>query len=199
MPAGSHFVGMRLRANLHEADWAEEHIGGISYMRFLRELADGFETSWPTLKTAMERIRSFLLDRGALLCNVTTDAASWRRFEPELASFLNTLPYPRIRSRSLRGALAKDLASRPWQSLRASIMSARAATFIAWASGRAVRPMLSSSIFVRAGCGIRSAFRAGRMVAFVRSIIARAILPSCHTATPICSKRSTSMTKPRAF
>jgi Zn-dependent M16 (insulinase) family peptidase len=83
VPAGSHFVGMRLRANLHEADWAEEHIGGITYLRFLRELADGFETSWPTLKTAMERIRSLLLNRGALLCNVTTDAASWRRFEPE--------------------------------------------------------------------------------------------------------------------
>ena len=74
-PAGSHFVGMR-------------------------ELADGFETSWPTLKTAMERIRSLLLDRGALLCNVTTDAASWRRFEPELASFLNTLPSTRsVRAR----------------------------------------------------------------------------------------------------
>ena len=41
VPAGSHFVDMRLRANLHEADWAEEQIGGISYLRFLRELADG--------------------------------------------------------------------------------------------------------------------------------------------------------------
>ena len=56
---------MRLRANLHEADWAEEHIGGISYLRFLRELADGFETSWPTLRTAMERIRSLLVNRGS--------------------------------------------------------------------------------------------------------------------------------------
>jgi hypothetical protein len=102
VPAGSHFVGMRLRANLHEADWAEEHIGGITYLRFLRELADGFETSWPTLKTAMERIRSLLLNRGALLCNVTTDAASWRRFEPELASFLNTLPSHPIAQSSWR-------------------------------------------------------------------------------------------------
>jgi hypothetical protein len=31
VPAGSHFVGMRLRANLHESDWAEEHVGGISF------------------------------------------------------------------------------------------------------------------------------------------------------------------------
>ena len=36
VPAGSHFVGRRLRANLHEADWADEHVGGISYLQFLR-------------------------------------------------------------------------------------------------------------------------------------------------------------------
>ena len=43
VPAGSHFVDMRLRANLHEADWAEEQISGISYLRFLRELAGGVD------------------------------------------------------------------------------------------------------------------------------------------------------------
>jgi presequence protease len=92
VPGGSHFVDMRLRANFHEANWAEEQIGGISYLRFLRKLADGFETSWPTLKAAMERIRSLLVTRAGMLCNVTIDAASWRRFRPELTSFLAALP-----------------------------------------------------------------------------------------------------------
>jgi Zn-dependent M16 (insulinase) family peptidase len=73
---------MRIRANFHEADWAEEQTGGISYLWFLQKLADGFETNWPTLRAAMERIRSLLVTRAGLLCNVTTDAASWRRFEP---------------------------------------------------------------------------------------------------------------------
>jgi presequence protease len=68
-------------------------------LRFLRELADEFETSWPTLRTAMERLRSLLVNRAALLCNVTTDAASWRRFEPELA---NTLPSHPIAQSSWR-------------------------------------------------------------------------------------------------
>jgi Zn-dependent M16 (insulinase) family peptidase len=92
VPGGSHFVDMRLRANLHEADWAEEQIGGISYLRFLGKLADGFETSWPTLKAAMERIRSLLVTRAGMLCNVTINAAGWRRFRPELTSFLAALP-----------------------------------------------------------------------------------------------------------
>ena len=78
-------------------------------------------------------------------------------------------------------------------------MSARVPTSIAWASGRAVRPMSSSNIFARPGYGIRSASRAGRMAASVRSIIARAISPSCHTVTPTCSKRSTSTTRHADF
>jgi Zn-dependent M16 (insulinase) family peptidase len=40
-PRGSHLVDMRLRANLHEADWVEEQIGGISYLWLLRKLAVG--------------------------------------------------------------------------------------------------------------------------------------------------------------
>ena len=90
--SGSHFVDMRIRANFHEADWAEEQIGGVSYLWFLRKLAAGFEASWPTLSAAMERIRSLLVTRAGMLCNVTIDAANWRRFKPELTSFLAALP-----------------------------------------------------------------------------------------------------------
>jgi presequence protease len=92
VPGGSRFVDMRIRANFHEADWAAEQIGGVSYLWFLRKLADGFEASWPTLSAAMERIRSLLVTRAGMLCNVTIDAASWRRFKPELTSFLAALP-----------------------------------------------------------------------------------------------------------
>jgi Zn-dependent M16 (insulinase) family peptidase len=166
---------MRLRANLHEADWAEEHIGGITYLRFLRELADGFGTSWPTLKTAMERIRSLLLNRAALLCNVTTDAASWRCFEPELASFLNALPSHPIAQSSWRtgeGPRFEALAI-----LRASIMSARVPTFIAWA-----RPSGAAHVVVKY---LRTTWlwdkvrvQAGRMVAlYARSSLGQFHLP----------------------
>ena len=96
VPGGSHFVDMRLRANFHEADWAEEQTGGISYLWFLHELAEGFEASWPILSAALERIRSLLVTRVGMLCNVTIDAASWRRFEPELTSFLAELPLPPV-------------------------------------------------------------------------------------------------------
>ncbi len=39
VPAGSSYVDRRLRAYFHEADWAEEQMGGVSYLFFLRKLA----------------------------------------------------------------------------------------------------------------------------------------------------------------
>jgi hypothetical protein len=91
-------------------DWAEERIGGIGYLRFLRKLVDGFETSWPTLKAAMEQMRSLLVTRAGMLCNVTINAASWRRFRPEMASSLRCR---QLLLRNLLGRLAKSPAPRP--------------------------------------------------------------------------------------
>ena len=50
VPAGSSFVDRRLRANLYESDWADEQMGGVSYLFFLRKLAEDAEkTSWRRL------------------------------------------------------------------------------------------------------------------------------------------------------
>ena len=92
VPAGSSYVDRRLRANFHEADWADEQMGGVSYLFFLRKLADEVETNWEGVLAALERIRSTLFDRAAMLCNVTAEAADWARLQPQLADFLGALP-----------------------------------------------------------------------------------------------------------
>jgi presequence protease len=92
VPAGSSFVDRRLRAALHEADWAEEQMGGVSYLFFLRKLADDVTTGWDGVLAALERIRVTLVNRAAMLCNVTAEAADWARLKPQLADFLGALP-----------------------------------------------------------------------------------------------------------
>jgi Zn-dependent M16 (insulinase) family peptidase len=92
VPAGSTYVDRRLRAALHESDWAEEQMGGVSYLLFLRKLADEFETGWNGLLDALERIRSTLRNRAAIVCNVTAEASHWGQLEPQLADFLAALP-----------------------------------------------------------------------------------------------------------
>jgi Zn-dependent M16 (insulinase) family peptidase len=96
VPAGSSYVDRRLRANFHEADWADEQMGGVSYLFFLRKLADEVETDWAGVQAALERIRATLVNRAAMLCNVTAQADDWARLQPQLADFLGALPHAAV-------------------------------------------------------------------------------------------------------
>jgi Zn-dependent M16 (insulinase) family peptidase len=88
---GSRYAASRLKAGLSEAAWVTEQMGGISYLLFLRGLADKAAADWDSVQAALERLRDTLVRRGAMVCNVTTDAENWRRFEPRLAAFLGQL------------------------------------------------------------------------------------------------------------
>jgi Zn-dependent M16 (insulinase) family peptidase len=90
--AGNRFAALRLRSGLSEAAWASEQMGGISYLMFLRGLADGIADDPASVQAALERVRDALVRRGTIVCNVTTDAGIWQRFEPKLAEFLRQLP-----------------------------------------------------------------------------------------------------------
>ncbi|MCL2429907.1 MAG: insulinase family protein, partial [Alphaproteobacteria bacterium] len=92
VPGGSSYVNLRLEAALHEACWATEQMSGVSYLFFLRELAGAVETDWPKVRAVLEHMRRTLIDRGAMVCNVTTDAEIWRQFAPQLTTFLGALP-----------------------------------------------------------------------------------------------------------
>jgi len=92
VPGGSSYVDRRLRAAFHESDWADEQMGGVSYLFFLRKLADEVETNWDGVLAALERIRATLVNRTTMLCNVTAAAPDWARLKPQLADFLGGLP-----------------------------------------------------------------------------------------------------------
>ncbi len=91
-PGGHSVVNARLRARFNEADWAAEQIGGVTYLFFLRRLAQQIDSDWPSVLAALERTRQALVNRAALICNVTVDAANWAQFAPRLDSFLAELP-----------------------------------------------------------------------------------------------------------
>jgi len=90
--AGSRYAALRLMSGLSEAGWAAEQMGGVSHLDFLRRLADTMATGWDAIHRDLERIREALVTRGAMICNVTTDAANWERFQPRLTEFLSRLP-----------------------------------------------------------------------------------------------------------
>ncbi|MDR3476109.1 MAG: insulinase family protein [Devosia sp.] len=89
---GNSLMAMRVRAGFHEADWVAEQLSGVSYLFFLRQLAAEIDADWPAVEARLEAIRRLVVNRAALVANITTDRAAWERFAPRLASFLDGLP-----------------------------------------------------------------------------------------------------------
>jgi Zn-dependent M16 (insulinase) family peptidase len=93
VPSGHSYVNSRLRAAFSEAAWANEQLGGVAYLAFVRDLADRVENDWPGVLAALEAVRTHLVRRNGLIANVTLDQANWQEFEPQLRQFVDALPF----------------------------------------------------------------------------------------------------------
>ncbi len=89
---GHAIVNQRLRAHFNEADWAGEQMGGVSYLFFLRELANRIDNDWPSVQQTLQSIRERLISSANAITNITTDAASWEQVRPLTEDFLAGLP-----------------------------------------------------------------------------------------------------------
>ncbi len=92
VPEGHQVVNLRLRAHFNEADWAAEQMKGVSYLSFLRELAQKVDDDWPAVLSSLEHTRRMLVNGENMLINVTCDENGWWNLEPQLHSFLDLLP-----------------------------------------------------------------------------------------------------------
>ncbi|KAA0227716.1 peptidase M16 [candidate division KSB1 bacterium] len=95
VPSGHSVVSARMQACFNEAGWANEQMGGVSYLFFLRQLAKDVDSDWPKVLAALEEIRAILVNRRGMICNVTLDENNWKQFGPKLAAFLDSLPQSR--------------------------------------------------------------------------------------------------------
>lgn len=92
VPRGHIFVNQRLRAQFNESGWLHDQMGGIGYLFALRELEKAIDKKWPSVLEKLEAMQDALVNRKALLVNVTLDTASWNAFKPQLDDFLGALP-----------------------------------------------------------------------------------------------------------
>ena len=74
-------------------------MGGVAYLFFLRELIQRMEQDWPAVLADLEAVRTAVIRRAGLLCNVTVDQASFEAFQPQLAEFIAALPARHGRAR----------------------------------------------------------------------------------------------------
>jgi Zn-dependent M16 (insulinase) family peptidase len=92
VPNGHGVVNARLGAHFSEAGWVTEQMGGVSSLFFIRHLAETVENDWPSVLAKLEEIRRILVNRNAMLCNVTLDQDNWTQFQPKLTGFLDAFP-----------------------------------------------------------------------------------------------------------
>ncbi len=97
VPGGASFVNTRLRAQFGESGWATDEMKGIGYLFALRELANDIDKKWKSVLKKLETIRELLINRSALICNVTLDGENWKTFRPQLESFLAALPSKEVK------------------------------------------------------------------------------------------------------
>jgi len=92
IPGGHLVVKNRLSARFSEADWVTEQINGIENLFFLRQLAEEIEKDWDSVLGKLETVRRLLINRAAMVVNVTLDSASLGTLSPALAALIEALP-----------------------------------------------------------------------------------------------------------
>lgn len=91
-PGGHSVVDGRLRAGYSTASWAGEQMGGLDHLFFLRQLTSQIEQDWPAVLAKLEAVRRQVVNRQAMIANVTLDSANWSDFEPHLRELAAALP-----------------------------------------------------------------------------------------------------------
>ncbi|MFP4128889.1 MAG: insulinase family protein [Desulfonatronovibrio sp.] len=92
IPAGHRFAGMRIKARYSEADWAQEHMSGISYLLFLRHLTSLIEKNWEQVKEDLKEIKTLLFHKNALVVNITAEQELFDSNLELTKNFLNIIP-----------------------------------------------------------------------------------------------------------
>ncbi|WP_322489704.1 insulinase family protein [Chloroflexus sp.] len=92
VPAGNAYARQRLAARFAPAEWADEQMGGVSAIFFLRDLEQRVQHDWSSVLADLETVRAALINRRGLVANLTLDADNQQAVLPMLTAFLSDLP-----------------------------------------------------------------------------------------------------------
>jgi Zn-dependent M16 (insulinase) family peptidase len=106
VPGGHRYVNARIRAMFSETGWASEQMNGVSYLFFLRELANMVEKDWSKVLEVLESMRRILVNRRAMVLNATLDRQNWLNLKAELLEFMGSLPAENFEAADWSSSLA---------------------------------------------------------------------------------------------
>ena len=92
VPSGNAIADTRIKAGLTEAGWIAEHMSGVSYLMFLKDLVKRVDSDWASVEAALVRIRDLLFNRSRMVVNLTAEEALWPGARAALEGFVSRLP-----------------------------------------------------------------------------------------------------------
>ncbi|CAI5508537.1 unnamed protein product [Closterium sp. Naga37s-1] len=104
--SGHSIAASRLDAMDSLAGWANEQMGGYSYLQYLRALEKRVDEDWPGVAASLEQIRQVVLSADGAVVNLTADAATLDKADVAVRELLASLPAQRA-----------QVAGSPWSTL----------------------------------------------------------------------------------
>lgn len=92
VPAGHMLVASRLCASLSGAGMLTEYTTGVSYLDYLRRLAERTASDWPAVLWDLDVLRRCVIHRAGLACNLTATEEQRDRLETLLHALAGALP-----------------------------------------------------------------------------------------------------------
>jgi presequence protease len=107
VPSGHSLVLTRIRSTLSEADWIQEQFGGVSYLQFLRSACERMDSGWDDLCADLQQLYKLIINRKALLINVTTDRKQCRNYNSYINELVSLIPERELGSDDWKFSAAK--------------------------------------------------------------------------------------------
>ena len=98
VPRGHSAIMTRLKARDHEAHLANEQIGGIDALFFLRNLIEDVEKNWDDVHNTLKVIHRKLIHSKSIKINITSDQNTINEIRPLISNFCSTIPLNSIDS-----------------------------------------------------------------------------------------------------
>ncbi len=92
IPRGHSAVMTRLKARYHTAHWANEQIGGIDGLFFIRNLLIEIDNDWPSVLARIKTIHDKLIRTNNITLNITCDQKNLDLINNKIDNFLSELP-----------------------------------------------------------------------------------------------------------
>ncbi|HRE46853.1 MAG TPA: insulinase family protein, partial [Aggregatilineales bacterium] len=92
LPGGARVINDRMRAGFNTIDWAEDEMGGVGQLFYLRDLIAQIETDWASVLAKLEDMRRLLINRTTMIINVTLDSGNYAKTFPQIEAFAAKLP-----------------------------------------------------------------------------------------------------------